>query len=268
MKRLLGLALLLTLLPACSRSPVADGEPESAADPVQAAAATLDPSVLAANHWRLDTAADSEGMRIDALVLRPRQPVTLNFKQGQVRISNTCNTMSGPYRLEGDVLQLGPLASTRRACADAGLMALDEAVAARLQGPLRVEALDAGTLKLATAGGDSLLFVGEPTAQTRYGGPGETVFLEVAAQTRPCTRGAMTQAQCLQVRELRYDEQGLRQGEPGAFTDFPDRIEGFTHQPGVRQVLRVQRFDVAEPPADGASQAWVLDMVVESEPAG
>jgi len=30
-------------------------------------------------------------------------------------------------------------------------------------------------------------------------------------------------------------------------------------------VLRVKRFKVDTPPADGASQAYVLDMVVESD---
>ena len=268
MKRVLLLALFLPLLPACSRSPAADGEAAPSAGSPEAAAATLDHGVLHANHWRLDHASDPQGMRIDALVLRPKQPVTLDFHDDQVRISNTCNAMSGPYRIEGDVLMIGPLAATRRLCADSGLMKLDGMLAAKLQQPLQLEALDAGAMKLLTADGDRLEFVGEPTAQTRYGRPGETLFLEVAAQTQPCSSGAMAEAQCLQVRQLRYDENGLRQGEPGAFGHFHGRIEGYTHQPGTRPVLRVQRFEVADPPADGPSQALVLDTVVESETAG
>ena len=44
-------------------------------------------------------------------------------------------------------------------------------------------------------------------------------------------------------------------------------IEGFTHEDGVRNVVRVKRYQVPEPAADAPPQAYVLDMVVESETA-
>jgi pyruvate/2-oxoglutarate/acetoin dehydrogenase E1 component len=49
-----------------------------------------------------------------------------------------------------------------------------------------------------------------------------------------------------------------------AFEHFYAAIEGYTHQPGVRNVLRVNRYSVTTPPADTPSKAYVLDMVVES----
>ena len=67
------------------------------------------------------------------------------------------------------------------------------------------------------------------------------------------------------MREITFDDNGLRSGEPGEWQNFYDQIEGFSHQPGTRNVLRVNRYTVANPPADGSSQAFVLDMVVESE---
>ena len=42
-------------------------------------------------------------------------------------------------------------------------------------------------------------------------------------------------------------------------------IEGYTHEDGVRNVLRLKRYTVKNPPADGSSIGYVLDMVVESE---
>ena len=69
----------------------------------------------------------------------------------------------------------------------------------------------------------------------------------------------------LQVRELQYDDKGLKVGTPGAFEHFYDSIEGYTHEPGIRNVLRVDRYTVKNPPADASSSAYVLDMVVESE---
>ena len=53
----------------------------------------------------------------------------------------------------------------------------------------------------------------------------------------------------------------------GEWENFYSEIEGFTFEDGVRNVVRVQRFDVADPPADAPSQAYVLDMVVESDAA-
>ena len=33
----------------------------------------------------------------------------------------------------------------------------------------------------------------------------------------------------------------------------------------MRNVLRVKRYKIANPPADASNLAWVLDLVVESE---
>ena len=108
-------------------------------------------------------------------------------------------------------------------------------------------------------------FEGAPTAATRFGGPAERVFLEVGPETRPCSHPLIPDKQCLQVREVRFDENGLRVGEPGEWQNFFDEIEGYTHQPGVRNVLRIDRYTRANVPADASRYAYVLDMVVESE---
>ena len=227
--------------------------------------AAIDGNLLTANHWVLDNATDSAGKRIDALFVRADKPVTLNFIDGRLAVDNTCNRMGGGYTVAGSKLTVSPMASTMMACADQTLMALDQAVGSRLEGTLKIEQLDAATLKLSTAAGDVLTLRGEPTAETRYGGPGATVFLEVDAQTKPCSHPLIPDKQCLQVREVHYDDKGLEQGQRGAFENFYDGIEGYTHEAGVRNVLRVKRYAVKNPPADASSQAYVLDMVVGSK---
>ena len=227
--------------------------------------AAIDGNLLTANHWVLDNATDSAGKRIDALFVRADKPVTLNFIDGRLAVDNTCNRMGGGYTVAGSTLPVSPMASTMMACADQTLMALDQAVGSRLEGTLKIEQLDAATLKLSTAAGDVLTLRGEPTAETRYGGPGATVFLEVDAQTKPCSHPLIPDKQCLQVREVHYDDKGLEQGQRGAFENFYDGIEGYTHEAGVRNVLRVKRYAVKNPPADASSQAYVLDMVVGSK---
>lgn len=44
--------------------------------------------------------------------------LTMKFDNGQVSGSAGCNTFSGSYTVEGDELTFGPLATTRKACAD------------------------------------------------------------------------------------------------------------------------------------------------------
>jgi hypothetical protein len=71
--------------------------------------------------------------------------------------------------------------------------------------------------------------------------------------------------QCLQVRERHYDEHGLQTGTPGDWQPLYQDIEGYTHEDGIRNVLRVKRYTIKNPPADAPSTAYVLDTVVESE---
>lgn len=101
------------------------------------------------------------------------------------------------------------------------------------------------------------------TPEARYGPP-TRIFLEVAAQTVACTHPVSGASRCLQVRERRFDAQGLAVGMPGEWRPFYDPIEGYAHQPGVRNVLRLKRFDRGA--LAGASPfVFVLDLVVESE---
>lgn len=289
MKRLLLLALP-ALLAGCPKPKTADeatppakpAESTETAKPAETAAPAAEqveflvPGTIRAAgtlpkyHWRLASATDAKGQAIAALLVRPEQPVTLDFKGGQLGVSNTCNRMGGSYTLDAKGVTVGKLASTMMACADAKLMALDQEVGKRLEGALalRLSKGDASQLELKTAAGDVLVFASEPTAETRYGGPAERVFLEVAAQTKPCSHPLIPNMQCLQVRELKYDDKGAKVGTPGTFGNFYDSIEGYTHEPGVRNVLRVDRYAVKNPPADASSQAYVLDMVVESDASG
>lgn len=270
MKRFALLTLALALA-ACTRSPQeastspATGNPTATATPA-ADAAALDTAVLGGHHWALDTAVDANGQRIDALLAHADKPVRLDFSDGRVAVSNTCNRMSGRYTVEGAKLTIGDMASTMMACADQTLMALDRAVGERLRGT-QTAALQGGaspTLKLTNAGGDVLTFRGEPTAQARFGGPGETVFLEIAPNAKPCTHPDVPNRQCLQVREVHFDEKGIRTGSPAQWQPLYQDIEGFEHVEGERNVLRVKRFVSGNRP-EGEQVAYVLDMVVESE---
>jgi heat shock protein HslJ len=271
MKRLLPAFALLSLLSGCpqkgSDAPAASAT--TAATPASAAApAASDANAqLGRYHWRLQDATDASGKRIDALFVQADKPLQLDFADGRIAVANACNRMGGDYSLEGESLTIARMASTMMACADPKLMALDGEIGKRLEGASKLTLLtgDTPTLTLANGAGDTLVFAGEPTAETRYGGPGERMFLEVAAHAKPCSHPLIPGMQCLQVRELKYDDHGLKVGTPGEFGNFYDSIDGYTHEDGVRNVLRVERYTIENPPADGSRYAYVLDMVVESE---
>jgi len=120
------------------------------------------------------------------------------------------------------------------------------------------------SLRLVSPTRQTLALTGQPTMESRYGAP-KRIFLEVAAQTVPCQPGAGAPTQCLRVRERRFDAQGLRIEPPGEWRAFYGGIDGYTHTPGVRNVLRINRYKRSQVPADASAYVYVLDMVVESE---
>ncbi|MGP1666055.1 MAG: DUF4377 domain-containing protein [Rhodanobacter sp.] len=271
--------LLLTLLPlalaACSPPPASPTSATTTAPttastvvaPVVTAAAT-DADTLRQYHWQLQEATDSSGQRIAALFPHADKPVQLDFNDGRINVSNACNRVAGSYRVEGEKLMVDPMMHTMMACADDALMTLDTAIEERLRDnpTMSLKAHDdAPQLELRTSTGDTLTFNGQATAETRYGSQGETVFLEVAAQTVPCDHPLVPAHQCLNSRELHYDAQGLDTGTPGEWQPLYQPIEGYTHEAGIRNVLRLKRYEIKNPPADASSSAYVLDMVVQSE---
>jgi heat shock protein HslJ len=218
------------------------------------------------NHvWTLQSATEANGQPIDGLVL-PAHPFVMRFDGARLSVKGGCNTMFGSWRLspQGQLMP-GRLASTMMAC-DAALTKADQALAAVLAQPLAVQ-LEGGAapmLRLQSPTQQLLVLRGEATLESRYGAP-KRMFLEVAPQTVPCQPGAGAPAQCLQVRERRFDKQGLRIEPPGEWRAFHGEIQGYTHTPGTRNVLRINRYTRSQPPADASRYVYVLDLVVESE---
>lgn len=263
--------LLPLALAACSSSYPPDPAANSAASgsssrSVARIAATT--PTLSRYHWQLHDAVDGNNQRLDGLFDRSGKPLQLDFTDDHISVSHACNGIGGNYRIVDGHLLAGPLLQTMMACAEPVLMQRERTIKHVLQAsPTLITSSADGTplLSLSAADGTTLTFAGQPTAQTRYGGPGTLEFLEVAAAPVDCQQPPQPGSSCLTVRELHYDGQGLRVGEPGAWQTLAQPIEGYEHQPGVRNVLRVKRYTVANPPANAASSAYVLDMVVENE---
>ncbi|CAN7396360.1 META and DUF4377 domain-containing protein [Acidovorax sp. LjRoot74] len=269
----LAAATLATLLAACSSQP--QGAPMTQ-PPSPSPSSTSSPSssahTLQAYDWDLVSALDARGKAAPGWLLAGKRALRLHFEGQRLSVQNLCNMMGAGYMLSGPNLQVGQFVSTKRACAERDLMDLEQRVASLLPQAQRLElrgatATSAPQLTLWFADGSRWELAGAPTPATRFGTAGERLFLEVAPERVACNHPLMPQAQCLRVRDVRYADNGVRQGV-GEWRIFQGEIEGYRHEPGMRNVVRVQRYSLArngQLPADAPSHAYLLDMVVETE---
>ncbi len=255
------IAALALCLPAWAGAADAPAQPapnRRGADPVLV-------RTLQDHRWTLQSATDAAGQPM-AAVMVPGHAFVMNFDEARLAIQGGCNQMNSNWRVSPQgQLSVGRLASTMKAC-EPHLMQADTALGALLAQPLAAQLTPgaAPSLRLSSPKRETLVLSGQPTPRSLYGAPAR-IFLEVAPQTVPCQPGAGAPTQCLQVRERRYDKQGLRIDPPGEWRAFYDRIDGYTHTPGMRNVLRIDRYTRSQVPADASAYVFVLDMVVETE---
>lgn len=252
---------LASLAAACSSTPPAAPMPTASPAAPQ----------MQAYEWDLTAAFDGKNQPATQWLLPGQKPARLHFAEQRVAVQNLCNAASAAYRIDGERLQVERPMSTLRACAEPGLMQLEQRVLQQLPQVQRY-ALQGGAetprLVLHFADGSRWEMAGTPTPETRFGAAGERVFLEVAPQRVACNHPLMPQAQCLSVRDVHYGDNGVRQSV-GAWRVFHGEIEGYQHEPGMRNVLRLQRYPATRPgqpqPADAPRHVYLLDMVVETE---
>jgi heat shock protein HslJ len=227
---------------------------------------TLQLQQLSNHRWTLATASDAQSQPLSALFPAGGRPYQFMFSSTGVSVQGPCNALAGAFQINAEgLLEIPPLRATMMAC-EPELMAADTALTALLAQPLRMEFLAGAIaqLQLQTPANDTLLLEGQITPEALYG-PGMIMFLEVDARRLACRNPHSTQTTCLQVRELAFDEQGLRIPPPGPWKPFYDTIDGYTHVPGERNVLRVKRFERSKVAGQTAPYLYVLDLVVETQ---
>ena len=183
----LGVALLAGCQPAVAPAavPASSGQEAQAVPPARAEpspelqqAAPAPPGALRAvlaltrHHWRLASAVDVGGSRIDALFVRPELPLQLDFNASLVSVGNACNVMSARHAPTADSLLVEPFNMAMTPCAEPALGRLDGEVAKRLQGRLamRFENAEQPRLVLTNAAGDVFTFDGIDDARVAPAG--------------------------------------------------------------------------------------------------
>ncbi|CAB1214423.1 META and DUF4377 domain-containing protein [Acinetobacter bouvetii] len=195
------------------------------------------------------------------------KPLVLNFNdQDRLSIATSCNGMGTNWKVENNQIITGHLMATQMACEPKAME--QEKVASDLfsnrKAPfvLNLDDPQKPTLTIISATGQKYVFSGKMTPETQYQSQAEIIFLEVSPETKACT-GVAAQ-QCLQVREVKYAENGVKTHVDKDWTLFYSQIEGFEHNPTLRQIIRVKRYEIKNPAADQSKYAYIHDMTVES----
>jgi heat shock protein HslJ len=210
--------------------------------------------ILPAYHWELNHGLE--------------QPVVLSFDaQGRLSAVTGCNGLGTSWAVKNNIISTSEVVGTEMAC-ETALMEQERFVSQLLQKreiPFTLNVTDRNKpiLTLVAADGQTIEFTGKMTPETKYQGQAETIFLEISPDTKPCT--GVTQQRCLQVKQVKYDQNGLKTQVDKDWTLFYDQIEGFQHSPNERQIIRVKRFEIKHPAADQSKYAYIYDMAVERE---
>ena len=120
----------------------------------------------------------------------PGTEMTATFRLNKVAGSSGCNTFQGPYTTNGEVAAIGPLATTRIACAD-DVMAQETAFLAALQGVGRVERRG-DQLMLSAVGGGTLVTLAKPSEPEPSPGPSGAPSVTVTPSASPSPTASPT----------------------------------------------------------------------------
>lgn len=196
------------------------------------------------------------------------KPILLNFAQnGRLSISTSCNNLMGSWKITDQKIVSGHIASTLMGCEENAMTQenLAKSLFNQTSTPfvLNLNNKETPTLTLISNTGEKIVFTGKMTPESKYQSEGETIFLEVSPETKSCT-GVAPQT-CLQVREVKYDDKGIKTQVDKDWTLFYNSIEGFQPASNLRQIIRVKRYELKNPAADQSKYAYIYDMTVESE---
>ncbi|ORF24928.1 hypothetical protein BGI15_08240 [Snodgrassella alvi] len=224
---------------------------------------------LSAYDWQLAEATDRHGRPLPGFAAG--SSMTMNFSGQRLNVTGGCNNISSNYQLNDQDMQIQAPVSTMKACAP-DIMAQDSAVVAFMNG----QKLHAGLLNaendqnaqpelwIENRRGEHLLWRGVPAAVAQYGQP-TVVFWEISPQAQTC-QTAQGAAQCLKVREISYNDQGVKV-KTGVWRNFAGKIDGWQFNPQENQVLRLNVYEVK--PADVTGTAadnqyvYKLDQIIE-----
>lgn len=220
-------------------------------------------SLMEGSYWVLQLPADAanEQSRAPGSV---DLSVALTFSDRHLGFDGACGRYSAPYRVQGEWLETGEMMRGGLPCAE------DKELLRRLAGMtggrmlLRQDEESNGStlMHFVTASGSRLTAQASGRAES---GDATTVYVEISEQPSLCRQPRLPGLiPCPQMRELAYSANGVLQPITPWYP-LLHAIKGFQPTAGIRSVLRLRRYPVAEPDLHGPVAVQELDMVLESE---
>lgn len=198
---------------------------------------------LMGTSWILESFGPEDGLT----AVLPNTSITLNFADGGINGSASCNSYFANVNQSESSLSFGPIGSTKMACPDPIMQQENDYLAA-------LAAVDSYTLtgnQLTLHYEDGrLIFIAWSEAEVNADQEGTIKTLFVGPELVDCI--GVAPQQCLQVREH----------EDAGWTLFYDQIIGFAYEPGYEYELRVSESEIDNPPADASSLELTLVDVV------
>lgn len=195
-------------------------------------------------------------------------PITLNLDaEKKLSISSGCNHLMGVWQFDGKQMNTSPLASTLMMCPP-HLMAQEQSARqffnqAHLNVSIDMRHPAQPTLILENMTGQKIKFQGTLKPEAQYKSTGEVIFLEISPTKKACSTSNGSK-QCLQVKQIQYNDQGVQTRIDESWQVLPVEIQGYEHDSGLRQVIRVKRFNT-KPQTATPEYAYIYDMTVEQE---
>lgn len=215
------------------------------APPNSAATAPSQTAILAGYFWDMDAAFDKSGVAQPFWFSKDLQPVRLTFSEdGQAFAQNACNSLNWKFTIaEPEKIAFTPTVATAMGCNEE-LTQRENLVRKGIPQTHRyslkaTSATGPERLTLYLADGSRWEFKPTPTPETRYGGPGRQIELEIAMDTVPCEPQSIQQ--CLKGRQVRWEKNTTKV----CLSDWEvlkAGVEGYQPTPERHEIIWVQAY--------------------------
>lgn len=210
---------------------------------------------LSAYYWDMEAEIDKAGVVQGDWFSKDIPPVRLMFDaKGMAYSENTCNLISWSFSTTDSMgISFKPKFMTAAGCG-AELSNRQAKVGTELPKIHRYaletsESSKPERLTLFLADGGRWIFKAIPTPETRFGGPGKQIELEIAMELVACESGSSKQ--CLTGRRVRWDR-NISKICLGDWKVLKDGVEGYLPTPGRHEIIWVREYPLSkgskEPP--------------------
>lgn len=218
-------------------------------------------AILAGYFWDMDAAFDKSGAAQPFWFSKDFPPLRLAFSQdGHAFAENACNSLNWKFKVSGsEKISFIPTVATAAGCNEE-LTQRENLVRRGIPKTHRytlktTPGAEPERLTLHLADGGRWEFKPTPTPETRYGGPGKQIELEIAMDTVPCEPHSIQQ--CLSARQVRWEKNTTKV----CLSDWEvlkSGVEGYQPTPGRHEIITVKSYPIRKVSSKVSGFAYVL----------